>query len=57
MRPIRPTCGEAATLIGRRIQMFIENWDRDYLEDKQERHRSGQGDRCAALRRTIRVNS
>ena len=30
-------------LVTRKIRMFVENWDRDYLQRPGERHRPGQG--------------
>ena len=37
-------------LVSRKIRMFVENWDRDYLQGSAERHRPGQGVRCPAQR-------
>ena len=38
-------------LVARKIRMFVENWDRDYLQRPGEGHRPGQGQRRAAVRR------
>jgi deferrochelatase/peroxidase EfeB len=37
-------------LVTRRIQMFLENWDRDELVRPAERHRPSQGDGRPAQR-------